>query len=170
MAQRVQQQFPELQTDEADESVLLSTIRVPKKLLSLTNRLPKPAYDPREEDKRSRHTTVGSYLPTIGSKKSKNANLNLNVRDNQSYKKLFAADSKRSGINISRITPSIKQLQPLKTEETNQSSENRGTKKSDESERRSDIRKLMVVPSNREDPSPDKDYPLGTLARYRGRL
>eukprot|EP00826_Nyctotherus_ovalis_P058005 TRINITY_DN7949_c0_g1_i16.p2 TRINITY_DN7949_c0_g1~~TRINITY_DN7949_c0_g1_i16.p2 ORF type:complete len:169 (-),score=56.91 TRINITY_DN7949_c0_g1_i16:784-1290(-) len=165
----MQQQFPEMQTDDADESVLLSTIRVTKKLLSLTNRLPKPAYDAREEDKRSRHTTVGAYLPMIG-KKSKNSNLNLNVKDNQSYKKLFAANSKRSGINISRITPSIKQLQPLKTEETNQSSNNRGTKKSDESERRSDIKRLMVVPSNREDPSPDKDYSLGILVDYRDRL
>jgi hypothetical protein len=41
---RIDQLFPDLREDVMDENVLLQTIRVPKKLLSLTNRLPKPNY------------------------------------------------------------------------------------------------------------------------------
>eukprot|EP00826_Nyctotherus_ovalis_P048217 TRINITY_DN5652_c0_g10_i2.p1 TRINITY_DN5652_c0_g10~~TRINITY_DN5652_c0_g10_i2.p1 ORF type:complete len:331 (+),score=60.28 TRINITY_DN5652_c0_g10_i2:823-1815(+) len=51
---------------KVDENVLLKTIRVPKKLLSLTNRLPKANYE--TSDKQSRHTTMGNYLPDIRKK------------------------------------------------------------------------------------------------------
>jgi len=158
---RIQQSFP---AEEIDESVLLSTIRVPKKLLSLTNRLPKPAYDIKEEDKHNRHTTVSTYLPMIG-KKQNNASFNLHLGSKQNYKKLFGNNIKKSGMSISRITPSIKQLQPLKAESINQSSDIRIENTKDE--RRSDARKLMMISSNREEPSPNKEYELGNKQKLR---
>jgi hypothetical protein len=74
---RVEKLFP---TDEFNESQssLLNTIRVPKNLLYLTDRLPKPSYESPtqkrkiEEEERARRRThdAGNMLPELKSKKS----------------------------------------------------------------------------------------------------
>jgi len=61
---RIDNFFRNLKIEENDENILLKTIRVPRELLSLTNRLPKPNYE--IEDKHNRHTTMEHYLPDIG--------------------------------------------------------------------------------------------------------
>jgi len=92
---KIDQLFPDLKEDVMDENVLLQTIRVPKKLLSLTNRLPKPNYD--IDEKHNRHTTIGSYLPDIGSRKR--SQYKPYLENKQNLKKLFGERSRASKVN-----------------------------------------------------------------------
>ncbi len=69
---RTQMLFPEDQVEDT-HSLLLSTIRVPKNLLYLTDRLPKPAYRKEEEERqrleeeqlRRKTHDAGQMLPDI---------------------------------------------------------------------------------------------------------
>eukprot|EP00826_Nyctotherus_ovalis_P057862 TRINITY_DN7925_c0_g2_i2.p1 TRINITY_DN7925_c0_g2~~TRINITY_DN7925_c0_g2_i2.p1 ORF type:complete len:354 (-),score=115.62 TRINITY_DN7925_c0_g2_i2:141-1202(-) len=98
---RIEQLFPDLREDCTDENILLQTIRVPKKLLSLTNRLPKPNYNMKEDEKHNRHTTIGSYLPDIGARKRSQYKPYLDSKQN--LKKLFGD---RSRLNVSKANNS----------------------------------------------------------------
>jgi NIMA (never in mitosis gene a)-related kinase len=49
---KIEKLFPEDFEDDVPQMNLLSTIRVPKNLLYLTDRLPKPAYDSDERRRR----------------------------------------------------------------------------------------------------------------------
>lgn len=106
MVYRIEEMFPDLRVEGQEDNILLQTIRVPRKLLSLTNRLPKPNYDADENEMHSRHTTIASYLPEIGNRKS------LQHRgyhsDKQDYKKIFGQYAKLVPINISKINPTLK--------------------------------------------------------------
>ena len=66
---RLDKYFPEEQFFES-QSALLSTIRVPKNLLYLTDRLPKPNYDNsakkrREEEEKNRRKTHDMGQPML---------------------------------------------------------------------------------------------------------
>ena len=85
-----------------DENILLKTIKVPKKLLSLTNRLPEPAYNIKEEQKCNSHTTMSTYLPELKIKyipKKLHAILRNNTR------KRIIKNPNINEIYISRINP-----------------------------------------------------------------
>jgi hypothetical protein len=95
---RIEQLFPDLKLEGVEDNILLQTIRVPKKLLSLTDRLPKPNYEIKEDN---RHTTIASYLPKI--EKSKR-----HYSYKQSYKKLFGRYAKLIPINLAKVSPTLK--------------------------------------------------------------
>ena len=101
VATRVERLFPDLNLDEIDGNILLRTIRVPKKLLSLTNRLPKPNYEVAEDDRNNRHTIMGSYLPEINGKKSSSCKAYIGNRRN--YKRLFGINNKIGPVNVTNI-------------------------------------------------------------------
>ena len=106
---RIQELFPDLKSEETDDNILLQTIRVPKKLLSLTNRLPKPNYEINEDEKHNRHTTIGTYLPDIVNKGAKSY-----ISNEKNIKKLFGDKNKFSPININGIKSNNKNLNPEK--------------------------------------------------------
>ena len=93
---RIEEDFPELRSEDRDSNILLQTIRVPKKLLSLTNRLPKPNYEISEDDKRSGHTTLESYFPDI--KQQKHLKCESNI------------EKKLSHVNISNVNKEKKSI------------------------------------------------------------
>ena len=105
---RINKLFPDLRSEDADDNILLKTIRVPKKLLSLTNRLPKPNYVITEEEKHNRHTTIGSYLPDIGNKKGSQYKAYLGNK--KQFKKLFGGDR---NIDISKLDTNSRKLKLL---------------------------------------------------------
>lgn len=69
---------------------LLSTIRVPKNLLYLTDRLPKPNYDKEDQRRREndelkkRRTYEGSQLPELKNEKHRSRESTLDTKKAQS--------------------------------------------------------------------------------------
>jgi NIMA (never in mitosis gene a)-related kinase len=82
---RIERFFPQDEFYDSQSS-LLNTIRVPKNLLYLTDRLPKPTYESPtqkrkiEEEERMRRKThdAGNMLPDIKSRKSKGDSQSVN--------------------------------------------------------------------------------------------
>lgn len=65
MKNRIERMFPDWKEEGMDESVLLSTIRVPNNLLFLTDRLPKPNYSNCKIQNPQRNTMMEGHLPEI---------------------------------------------------------------------------------------------------------
>jgi len=99
---RIEKLFPDLRLENAEDNILLQTIRVPKKLLFLTNRLPKANYEVKENN---RCTTIADYL----AKKYKGYYSNK-----QNYKKSFAEYPKLVPINTAKINLNLKNPEVLK--------------------------------------------------------
>jgi len=62
---RIEKILPESKVDDIDESVLLSTIKVPNNLMYLTERLPKPNYNRSKSQNPHRNTMIEGALPEI---------------------------------------------------------------------------------------------------------
>jgi len=67
---RIQKLFPEENFEQQEQNVLLNTIRIPKNILYLSDRLPKPSYsDIQKESEDIKRNTTGQSLPYISSNK-----------------------------------------------------------------------------------------------------
>ena len=95
MIYRIEQTFSELNTYAVTENELLETIKVPKKLFSLINKLPKPTY----KKKKIEVTNESKHLPDI---KKEKLSQHSQIFDSNK------APSKR--LNISKLSPSTKNI------------------------------------------------------------
>ncbi len=85
--------FPSEGTDTPEQNVLLSTIRVPKNLLFLTDRLPKPNYA--SEESRNRRTTTGcDYILPALVRRFKPAVASGRVKDRNKYRRMLEVKAK----------------------------------------------------------------------------
>ena len=69
---RIEQLFPHENFDSIEQNALLSTIRIPKNIMYLSDKLPRPCYDPiQQNDESFRNTTneEGYTLPVIPAQK-----------------------------------------------------------------------------------------------------
>jgi len=92
----IQKIFPNESSDETDQNILLQTIRVPKNLMSLTDKLPKPYY---EEDHK-RNTSDFFKIAKEGAK-AKNKRMNKIEEADEDKEKEIKVNKRK--INIHRI-------------------------------------------------------------------
>ena len=63
VSKRIEKLFPDSDLRNEETNVLMNTIKIPKNLLYLTDRLPKPRYIPVEDDKENLNITDGAEFP-----------------------------------------------------------------------------------------------------------
>jgi len=120
---KIERLFPEQNLSESEENILLQTIRVPKNLLYLTDRLPKPNYASEADNSLNRHTTTGDYLPDIKNI-YKGSPYKVYVGNNRAkYKKLLSKDPNLGEVNIKKVNAAVKRNK-LKTLERSKNEEN----------------------------------------------
>jgi hypothetical protein len=103
--------FPDENIDEADQNILLQTIRVPKNLMFLTDKLPKPIY---EDDDKKRNTSdfakIGKIEAKMQSLKAKRMN-KIEEADEEKERDKKAKKRIIQKIAVDDTLPDILQLQ-----------------------------------------------------------
>jgi hypothetical protein len=66
---KIEKLFPNDNFEANEQNELLNTIRIPKNILYLSDRLPKPSYISDQNDEDARRNTAGQSLPFISSQK-----------------------------------------------------------------------------------------------------
>jgi len=106
--------FPEEVVEDSEQNVLLTTIRVPKNLLFLTDRLPRPNYHSCGEDTVNRHnTTTGDYmLPALPNHHRSSPYKAYIGKGSQKYKQILA----QAEIHLKKLNQPIKRPTKLRHE------------------------------------------------------
>ena len=138
---RIEKIFPDLKIDNSGNNILLQTIRVPRELLFLTDKLPKPNYN----SARNRHSTIEKGLPIIEEKFFVNPKSKLQLKGKEEVYGIY--ESKPT-----KLSPSLRRIKE-KMELQNVRSKKYSNEKKMES-----IRKSKEFNNNSIEDSIDKEY------------
>lgn len=129
---KIEKLIPDILIDDADQNILLQTIRVPKNLMFLTDKLPKPFY---EDEEGKRNTSDFSKINKSDSKQNKRKRMNK-IEEADEEKEKDKKPKRKVNVQKSLVEETLPDITPskdttdLKKEEISNTSKKTKTKKS----------------------------------------